>query len=134
MRRGNRTRVRRKSRRLSEEPSLSLYAEGTDLIRLKGVKIVRQDFPLKGVVFQDSVLEVSLVELIYVILGMIYFIFLLFYRLIRVQMTFHWPCVIGWHYWTMIMRKARRKKKRRTNVISWKNEESEFKHLKSNQF
>ncbi len=37
------------------------------VIRLKGVKIVKQDFPLKGDVFQDSVLEVGLVELIYVI-------------------------------------------------------------------
>lgn len=74
------------------------FEKGKTVIRLKGVKIVKQDFPLKGDVFQDSVLEVSLVELIHMILGMIYFIFLLFYRLIRVQMTFHWLCVIGWHY------------------------------------
>jgi hypothetical protein len=36
--------------------------KGKTVIRLKGVKIIKYDFPLKGDVFADSVLQVSLVE------------------------------------------------------------------------
>ncbi|EFX66132.1 hypothetical protein DAPPUDRAFT_332499 [Daphnia pulex] len=35
------------------------FEKGKTVIRLKGVKIVKQDFPLNGVVFQDSVLEIN---------------------------------------------------------------------------
>lgn len=39
----------------------SCLERGKTVIRLKGVKIVKQNFPLKGDVFQDTVIEVSVV-------------------------------------------------------------------------
>ena len=47
----------------------SSLEKGKTIIRLKGVKIAKQDFSLKVDVFQDSLLEVCLVILIDMTLG-----------------------------------------------------------------
>ena len=60
----------------------SSLEKGKTIIRLKGVKIAKQDFPLKVDVFQNSLLEDCLVILIDMTLGMIYFTLLWLSRLI----------------------------------------------------
>ena len=60
----------------------SSLEKGKTIIRLKGVKIAKQDFSLKVDVFQDSLLEVCLVILIDMTLGMIFFMLLWLSRLI----------------------------------------------------
>ena len=39
------------------------FEKGKTVIRVKGVNITKQTFPLKGDLFQDSVLQVSWVDL-----------------------------------------------------------------------
>ena len=67
---------------ISHVDKSSLEKGKTIIIQLKGVKLTKQDFPLKVDVFQDSLLEVCLVILIDMTLGMIFFTLLWLSRLI----------------------------------------------------
>jgi hypothetical protein len=68
---------------MSHVDKSSLEKGKTIIIQLKGVKITKQDFPLKVDVFQDSLLKVCLVTLFNMTLGLIYFKFLWLSRLIQ---------------------------------------------------